>query len=566
MKTLELIQGSAEWHAHRASHFNASDAPAVMGCSPYKTRAQLLKEMATGLTAEVDSGTQRLFDAGHRFEALARPLAEKIIDEELFAVVGVEGELSASFDGLTLMEDTAFEHKTLNDSLRYTPWDEGNGDHLPLHYRVQMEHQIMVSGCARVLFMASKWNGDQLVEERHCWYTSDGKLRGEIGRAWAQFKEDLAAYVPEVTATKVTAEAVESLPAVSVRMDGAIAVVSNLDLFGAKLKAFVAAIDKNPSTDQAFANCEAAVSTLKKAEDALDQAEAAALAQIDPVETMRRTVADYKELARTTRLMLDKLVKARKEAIREEIVAGGIASLRKHIDGLNTRIGRPCMPAIPADFGGVIKGKKTVESLRNAVDTELARAKIAANEVADRIQLNLAKLNERADMAFLFPDVAQIVLKQADDLQALVTSRITAHEAKEAARLEAERARIRAEEEAKAQREAAQKVAAEQAAARAISQAAAPAPVTAPAPAPVATQVAPVVAAPAPVAADTGERINLGQINERIAPLSITAAGLSTLGFEHVATERASKLYRANDFGRMVAAMANHLQNLAVPA
>ena len=84
MITHDLVQGSPEWLAYRAGHFNASDAPAMMGVSPYKTRAQLLHEMHTGLTAPVDAQTQRIFDDGHRFEALARPLGEKIIGQDLY--------------------------------------------------------------------------------------------------------------------------------------------------------------------------------------------------------------------------------------------------------------------------------------------------------------------------------------------------------------------------------------------------------------------------------------------------------------------------------------------------
>ena len=68
----DLIQGSPQWHAHRARHWNASDCPAMLGCSPYETRQQLLHRMHTGITPEVDAGTQRRFDDGHRFEALAR--------------------------------------------------------------------------------------------------------------------------------------------------------------------------------------------------------------------------------------------------------------------------------------------------------------------------------------------------------------------------------------------------------------------------------------------------------------------------------------------------------------
>ena len=118
MKTHNLVQGSPEWHAHRSTHFNASDAPAMMGCSPYKTRTELLHELKTGIAPTVDAATQRRFDEGHRIEALARPLAEEIIGEVLYPVVGSEGELSASFDGLTMDESIDFEHKSLNAELR----------------------------------------------------------------------------------------------------------------------------------------------------------------------------------------------------------------------------------------------------------------------------------------------------------------------------------------------------------------------------------------------------------------------------------------------------------------
>src|SRR5688572_971142 len=91
MQIITVAQGSAEWHAHRATHFNASDAPAMLGCSPYTTRTALLQQKRTGVAPEVDAGTQKRFDDGHRFERLARPLAEEIIGEELFPVTGADG-------------------------------------------------------------------------------------------------------------------------------------------------------------------------------------------------------------------------------------------------------------------------------------------------------------------------------------------------------------------------------------------------------------------------------------------------------------------------------------------
>ncbi len=100
----------------------------------------------------------------HRVEELARPWPKRIIGDDLYPCVGVDDMYSASFDGLTLLEDTVWEHKQLNDTIRAAMTDGSTGQDLPLHYQIQMEHQSMVSGAQRVLFMASAWNGEQLMK------------------------------------------------------------------------------------------------------------------------------------------------------------------------------------------------------------------------------------------------------------------------------------------------------------------------------------------------------------------------------------------------------------------
>lgn len=558
----DFAQGSPEWHQHRATHFNASDAPAMMGCSPYMTRNELLARMKTGISAEVDAATQRRFDDGHRFEALARPLAEKIIGDDLYPVTGSRGELSASFDGLTLDGAAAFEHKLLNDDLRKTfssmsdvetlAPEHAGGHLLPLHYRVQMEQQMLVSGAERVLFMASKWAGDnvELIEERHCWYYPDAELRAKIVAGWEQFAKDLAAYVPEAKAAPVVAAPVETLPAVSVKVEGALVIASNLPDFGTALRAFIAKIPEQPSTDQEFADTEAACKALKRAEEALEAAESNALAQLSDVDTMRRFVADFKALARTTRLQREKLVTQRKEAIKSEIVAGGVAALAKHIRELNAAMPANYMPSVPADFGGAIKGLRTVDSIRNAVDTELARAKIAASEIATRIHANIGRLDAaNAPMLFAY-DMASLVLKAPDDLAAVIAQRLAA----EQQRKEAERAAILAEEKAREAREQAEE------AVRTAQSAAAAAPAPEQATARVPVESAPAAApAAAPISTDSGARLTLGQINERLAPVSITVAGLSELGFEPAQQIKASRLYRACDLPEICRAIASHV-------
>jgi predicted phage-related endonuclease len=575
MITHDLIQGSPEWLAYRANHFNASDAPAMMGVSTYKTRSQLLQECSTGICKEVDAATQARFDDGHRYEALCRPLAERIIGEDLYPVVGSEGKYSASFDGLTMGEDVAFEHKTLNDDLRAVMTPDCTGADLSMQYQVQMEQQCMVSGAERVLFVASKWEGETLIEERHCWYTPNLELRAQIVAGWAQFEQDVCSYQHVEVLPAAVATVAQDLPALSIRVDGQLTLNHNLVLFGERLQSFIADIDTNPSDDQAFADAEQAIKVMERAENALGAAEASALGQISTVDEMVRTVASYKELARKTRLMLEKVVKARKETIRVEIHQAVKDKAAAHIADLNKRLGKPYMPTIVADFAGAMKGKKTVASLRDAVDTELARFKIEANAVADRIQINLTTLRDLAgNHAFLFADTASIVLKAADDLTALVKLRIAEHEQAEAAKAEKMRAQIAEEERVKAEQAVADaenaRLAAEtkrqldeQVASMAAAREAAVSDAE-PAPQPLAesipttpAQVTQIdVARSAPPS--TAPTLRLGQISERLG-FDLRADFLTRLGFAPAATDKAAKLYHEQDFPAICAALIRHV-------
>lgn len=560
MQIHKLVQGSPEWDQFRLQHHGASEAAAMLGISPTTRRNDLLKAKHTGLPKEFSRFVQeRVLDKGHAVEALARPIVEELIGDDLYPVTCSRGKLSASCDGLTDDKLTAFEHKQWNDELA-AQVAEGT---VPDYHMAQCQQILLVTAAERVIFTVSDGTRDNMV---HTTVVADAEWFNRIERGWDQFDQDLATFTPVDPVVPAVAEATETLPAVSVRMDGAIAVISNLELFGAKLREFVSKIDRNPSTDQAFANAEAAVKTLERAQAALEQAEAAALAQIDPVEAMRRTVADYTELARSTRLMLEKVIKARKEQIRGEIVASGVSGLRDHIAALNARLGKPYMPNVPADFAAVIKGKRSIDSLSDAVDSELARAKIAASEIADRIEANLKHLRETASAhTFLFADAASIVLKAPDDLQALVANRIGEHERAEEARREKERERIRAEEQARADREARERQAAADAQAQREAQAAiaaaatpapAPAPVAAPAPAPVAARVSPAVPT------DSGARLTLGQINERLEVVSVNVEQLARLGFP-ATVNRSARTYLESDFPRMCAVIQRHLLAVA---
>lgn len=149
-----------------------------------------MREIATGMAEEHDASKQALFKDGHRTEELARPLAERLIDEPLYRVVASEGTLSASFDGLTMDGSIAWEHKMLNNDIRAAlDTDEATGADLPPLYRVQMEQQCMVSKCERVLFTATRYSpAGELLEERHCWYEPDPALAEQIRAGWPSWR------------------------------------------------------------------------------------------------------------------------------------------------------------------------------------------------------------------------------------------------------------------------------------------------------------------------------------------------------------------------------------------
>lgn len=444
----KLTQGTPEWHEHRAKYFNASDAPAMLGCSPYKTRAELLHEKHTGLAPEVDAHTQQRFDNGHQFESLARPLAEEMIGDDLYPVVGTMDNLSASFDGITMDHSVIFEHKTFNASMLNI---ESSND-IPEHYRVQMEQQLYISGAHFCLFMATKWSGEECTAQFDIRYESDSELRQRILQGWQQFAEDLANYTPPEYTPEAAATPTKDLPAVSIQINGAISLISNLDAFGARLNEFVENINQKPETDQEFADAEAAIKTLDKAEKALEAAMQSGLAQTASVDEMCRTVKLHKETARTTRLMLEKLVKAQKDTIRTNEIQRGKDTLQAYIFTLNKRLGRPYMPAIHGNFAEAIKGKKTIASVKESINNELTNCKISASQIADKIEINLNTMRELAkDHAHLFHDEAALIGKNNDDLIAVIKSRITEYEAAEAKKAEELRERIRKEEEAKAQ-------------------------------------------------------------------------------------------------------------------
>lgn len=136
-----LVQGSAEWKALRSKLIGASDAPVIMGLSPWMTRYQLWLQKEGLYEVEENWAMAR----GKELEEEARAAYESHTGETMFASVEFNQEYPwamASLDGINLERTRMVEIKV-----------PGIKDHqsaldgiIPEKYQCQMHHQMMVLG------------------------------------------------------------------------------------------------------------------------------------------------------------------------------------------------------------------------------------------------------------------------------------------------------------------------------------------------------------------------------------------------------------------------------------
>ncbi|QKY09544.1 YqaJ viral recombinase family protein [Janthinobacterium lividum] len=447
-----LLQGSDDWHAFRFDHHGASEAAAMLGLSKKVTRSELVRMKATGLAKEFSDWVQEnILDYGHEVEALARPFAERVIGDDLYPATLSLGKESASCDGLNMAETIGFEHKQWNAELAASV----SAGVLPDEHQPQVQQQLMVTGAEKWLFMASDGTENNMV---WIWVYPDAAWFERIVAGWEQFDVDVANYTQVDHAVKPEAAPAAALPALVVQTEGKV-VSSNLMAYQKAAEKFLSTIKTDLQDDQDFADAEYNVKFCGEAEAKLEHAKAAALAQTSTIDEVMRTVDHIKAQFRSKRLELEKLVKTRKEQIKETILNDGRRAYADHVATLETEIAPIRLQLVTPDFAGAMKAKRTLASLHDAVGTTLANAKIAANTQAADYRAKQAWCREHAaTYGFLFLDMANIIGKPMDDFQLVITTRIADHKRAEEAKAEAERTRIREEERVKAEKAAAETI------------------------------------------------------------------------------------------------------------
>lgn len=460
MKThANLVQGSKEWHELRATHFTASEAPAMMGESKYKGRTALMTEKK-GVKEKVSDHLQKLFDKGHETEDKARSLLEFETAESfepIVATLEVEGlPLLASLDGISEDHKTIFEHKLWNETLA----ENVRNQVLEPTYYWQLEQQLLVAGAERALFVVSDGTG---VNREMMYYTSQSERRSKLIAGWHEFKKDLEGHEVKAKQEVVVAREQESFPVIKCSVEGSM-VVSNLGEYIPVIKQLAdEQMNLILETDQDFADKEAFNKNVKAGRAALKT-------QAADIEKQFESLAEFNGYVKQADTILQKLqshgekqVKQAKEAKKVSIVNVAQAEFNKHLTKLSEGINKVQITQVVVDFEAVMKGKRSFEKMEEAVNSELAKAKIEANEIAQVIRKNLDSLSELASKhKFLFSDHAMLLLKDNDDLINLIKARIAEHEEAEAERKRIEKEEIERKAQEKADLEAKAKVEAEE--------------------------------------------------------------------------------------------------------
>jgi putative phage-type endonuclease len=186
---INLPQGSPEWLAYRLAKRNASESAAVMGLSPWMTPYQLWLAKTGRQQTLVTAAMQR----GTDLEPLARRVYEEQTGLVMQPLVLEAGSYSASLDGMTLEGDLVLEIKCPVRGTRSELWQAVTSGEVPEHYRVQVQHQLMVSGAQT----AHLWVFDGERGLLHS-LERDEVLMERLQAAWDGFQRHLADDTPPV--------------------------------------------------------------------------------------------------------------------------------------------------------------------------------------------------------------------------------------------------------------------------------------------------------------------------------------------------------------------------------
>lgn len=151
-----MEQSGKDWLIWRKQGITSTDAPVIMGVSPYKSKLQLFNEK---ISDEVIEEEKYIFKLGHKIEKQARAIYE--IQEQIdfgpciFERIDFDF-LKASMDGANVEHKRGIEIKLVGK-------DEFEAGICPKRYYPQIQHQYLVTDFDRIdLILVLKGKGSEI--------------------------------------------------------------------------------------------------------------------------------------------------------------------------------------------------------------------------------------------------------------------------------------------------------------------------------------------------------------------------------------------------------------------
>lgn len=145
---IALEQNTEEWLEFRKTKIGSSDAPIIMGESPWKTPQQLWEEKMGLKESSYENAAMR---RGKQLEAQARKAFEQKTGLVVWPNVLIHPEhefIIASLDGITMGGQAAVEIKCPGGKTHQMAL---SGE-IPKHYQIQMQHQLAVTGLKEMFY------------------------------------------------------------------------------------------------------------------------------------------------------------------------------------------------------------------------------------------------------------------------------------------------------------------------------------------------------------------------------------------------------------------------------
>lgn len=453
MKILNLKIGSPEWLKERGQYRCASDAPAMMKVSDYTKYDDLVQQKATGTVKEFSSYVQeRVIDPGHAIEAVAHEIAENIIGETLFPLVGIneDRKLLSSFDGLNLDHTVSWECKRWNEEKAATV---RSGNVPETDYWQIVHHFATCPTLDRVIYMVTDGTEARTVYIEV--FRSDDDIE-MLMDGWRIFDHAVQNFKPEDVKIVPVAKMMDQMPTLVVRATGGIE-ESNLAVFKRDVSQIIVSINTTLETDEDFVNAKAAAKWCEKVENYIQVSKDVVLSGAKPLQDALAELDELKQQAAQMRIKLDKLVKTenarRKGEIVREYTDMWIAARDKIKAERKLDAWEPQQP----NFAAAITNTRSLDGATKALSKALIDAKRELAINADNAAHVLHEVDAQAPEihALLQPELSKLLSTPLGTAMQIITDRRTAYLAKvdaqkaaEVQRQEEERQRLAQEQEA----------------------------------------------------------------------------------------------------------------------